>query len=152
MPRKREGKVVAYRPRSTRSTWRTCAPTSPVWASNSWWPGRESGVTTLADIEAAVDEETACVLVQHPNFFGCLEDVEGMAEIAHRAGALLVQVFDPISLGLLKTPGQLGADIAVAEGQSLCTNMQFGGPYLGIMAWPRKICTAIARPHYRPDR
>ena len=57
-----------------------------------------------------------------------------IAELAHRKGALLVQVFDPISLGLLRRPGDLGADIAVAEGQSLGTPMQYGGPYLGIMA------------------
>ncbi len=83
---------------------------------------------------AAVDDQTACVLIQHPNFFGCLEDVAAAAEIAHDAGALLVQAFDPISLGLLKRPAELGADIAVAEGQSLGTPMLFGGPYLGIMA------------------
>ena len=60
---------------------------------------------------------TALVL-QQPNFFGCLEDVRAAAEIAHEAGAMLVQVFDPISLGLLKCPADLGADIAVAEGQN----------------------------------
>ena len=92
------------------------------------------GTVDLEQLEAAVDDRTACVLVQHPNFFGCLEDVPQMAELAHRHGALLVQVFDPISLGLLRRPGDLGADIAVAEGQSLGTPMQYGGPYLGIMA------------------
>ena len=75
----------------------------------------------------------ACSL-QHPNFFGCLEDVAAIAKIAHDAGALLVQSFDPISLGLLKRPGDLGADVAVAEGQSLGTPLLYGGPYLGIMA------------------
>jgi glycine dehydrogenase subunit 1 len=84
--------------------------------------------------EDAVDEETACVLLEHPNFFGCLEDVASAAEIAHRAGALLVQVFDPISLGLLRRPAELGADIVVAEGQCLGTPLLYGGPYLGIMA------------------
>jgi glycine dehydrogenase subunit 1 len=92
------------------------------------------GVAKPADIAAAVDNETACVLLQHPNFFGCLEDVAGIARIAHEAGALLVQSFDPISLGLLKRPGDLGADVAVAEGQSLGTPLLYGGPYLGIMA------------------
>ena len=92
------------------------------------------GTVDLEQLEAAVDDRTACVLVQHPNFFGCLEDVPQMAELAHRKGALLVQVFDPISLGLLRRPGDLGVDIAVAEGQSLGTPMQYGGPYLGIMA------------------
>ncbi len=94
----------------------------------------DDGTTDLAALRAAVDDQTACVLIQHPNFFGALEDVAAEAEIAHAAGALLVQVFDPISLGLLKRPADLGADIAVAEGQSLGTPMLFGGPYLGIMA------------------
>src|SRR6478672_4647058 len=93
-----------------------------------------TGAVKPADIAAAVDGETACVLLQHPNFFGCLEDVAAIAKIAHDAGALLVQSFDPISLGLLKRPGDLGADVAVAEGQSLGTPLLYGGPYLGIMA------------------
>jgi glycine dehydrogenase subunit 1 len=94
----------------------------------------KNGVVTPADVAAAVDNQTACVLLQHPNFFGCLEDVSAIAKIAHDAGALLVQSFDPISLGLLKRPGDLGADVAVAEGQSLGTPLLYGGPYLGIMA------------------
>ncbi len=85
-------------------------------------------------LAAAVNGETACVLMQHPNFFGCLEPVERLTEIAHAAGALAVVSVDPISLGLLKRPGQYGADIVVAEGQSLGSPMSFGGPYLGIMA------------------
>jgi glycine dehydrogenase subunit 1 len=92
------------------------------------------GAVDMDALAAAVDSQTACVLIQHPNFFGCLEQVQAIARIAHDAGALLVQSFDPISLGLLKRPGDLGADIAVAEGQSLGTPMMFGGPYLGIMA------------------
>jgi glycine dehydrogenase subunit 1 len=92
------------------------------------------GVVDPAQVAAAVDDETACVLVQHPNFFGCLEDVAALAKIAHERGALLVQSFDPISLGVLKRPGDLGADVAVAEGQSLGTPLLYGGPYLGIMA------------------
>jgi glycine dehydrogenase subunit 1 len=92
------------------------------------------GIVNTADLAAAVDQETACVLLQHPNFFGCLENVSAIAKIAHEAGALLVQSFDPISLGLLKRPGDLGADVAVAEGQSLGTPLLYGGPYLGIMA------------------
>jgi glycine dehydrogenase subunit 1 len=93
-----------------------------------------SGVVSPAEVAKAVDSDTACVLVQHPNFFGCLEDVAALAKIAHDIGALLVQSFDPISLGLLKRPGDLGADVAVAEGHTLGTPLQFGGPYLGIMA------------------
>jgi len=96
------------------------------------------GTLAPADLEAAVDQRTACVLVQHPNFFGCLEEVDAIARIAHRAGALLIAAVDPISLGLLERPGDYGADIAVAEGQSLGIPMAFGGPYLGIMACGEK--------------
>jgi glycine dehydrogenase subunit 1 len=96
--------------------------------------GTPEGTVPLADLAAAVDDKTACVLVQYPNFFGCIEEVEMIAQIAHDAGALLVVAFDPISLGLLKRPGDLGADVVVAEGQSLGSPMAYGGPYLGIMA------------------
>jgi len=96
--------------------------------------GTPEGQIPLDDLARVVDDRTACVLVQHPNFFGCLEQVEEIANIAHQSGAMLVQSFDPISLGLLKRPGDLGADIAVAEGQSLGNPMAFGGPYLGVMA------------------
>lgn len=92
------------------------------------------GAVSMERLAAAVDERTACVLIQHPNFFGCLEDVRQAAEIAHRAGALLVVAVDPMSLGVLARPGDYGADIVVAEGQSLGTPMSFGGPYLGILA------------------
>jgi glycine dehydrogenase subunit 1 len=85
-------------------------------------------------LAAAVDDRTGCVLVQHPNFFGCLEEVRALAQIAHQAGALFVAAVDPTSLGLLARPGDYGADIVVAEGQSLGNAMAFGGPYLGILA------------------
>jgi glycine dehydrogenase subunit 1 len=96
--------------------------------------GTPEGAVAPADLAAAVNDQTAGVLIQHPNFFGNLEEVEELAEIAHQAGALFVVAFDPISVGLLKRPGDYGADIAVAEGQSLGSPMSFGGPYLGIMA------------------
>jgi glycine dehydrogenase subunit 1 len=86
------------------------------------------------DLKRALDDQTSCIVVQHPNFFGCLEEVEALAHTAHARGALFIVSFDPISLGLLKRPGQYGADIAVAEGQSLGNPMAFGGPYLGILA------------------
>jgi len=92
------------------------------------------GAVTADELARAVDDRTACVLVQHPNFFGCLEDVRSLAEITHQAGALFVVSVDPISLGLLARPGDYGADIVVAEGQPLGSPMSFGGPYLGIMA------------------
>ncbi len=81
-----------------------------------------------------IDNQTACVLIQHPNFFGRYEDVAAIAKAAHAAGALVIQVFDPISIGLLRRPGDLGADIAVAEGQCLGNPLAYGGPYLGVMA------------------
>jgi glycine dehydrogenase subunit 1 len=96
--------------------------------------GTPEGTLTLEELSAAVDEQTACVFAQHPNFFGCLEEMEAIAKISHDAGALFIAAVDPISLGLLKRPGEYGADIIVAEGQSLGTPMQYGGPYLGIMA------------------
>ena len=96
--------------------------------------GTKEGTIFPADLEAAVNAETACVLVQHPNFFGCLEEVETLAAIAHKAGAMFIAAVDPISLGLLKRPGEYGADICVAEGQSLGNPMAYGGPYLGVIA------------------
>jgi len=96
------------------------------------------GVLAPEALDAAVDEQTACVLVQHPNFFGCLEEVEALAAAAHAKGALLIVAFDPVSLGVLKRPGDYGADIAVAEGQALGCPLSYGGPYLGILACREK--------------
>jgi len=96
------------------------------------------GVISPAELAAAINDDTACVLVQHPNFFGCLEEVEKLSQLAHDRGALFIVSVDPISLGLLKRPGDYGADIVIAEGQSLGSPMQFGGPYLGILACREK--------------
>ena len=93
-----------------------------------------AGTVDISELEAVVGDQTACVVVQQPNFFGCLEDVAAIGKRAHQFGALLVMSFDPLSVGMLKRPGDLGADIAVAEGQSLGIPLQFGGPYLGILA------------------
>ena len=91
------------------------------------------GVTPVATLkEAAVD--AACVVVQNPNFFGCVEDVAGAAEAAHAAGALMVASVNPTSLALLKAPGDVGADIAVGEAQALGIDMGFGGPWAGFIA------------------
>ncbi|MEN1678857.1 MAG: aminomethyl-transferring glycine dehydrogenase subunit GcvPA [Planctomycetota bacterium] len=101
------------------------------------------GVVDVDELRAALTDDTACVLLQHPNFFGALEDTDSITAVTHEAGALLVAVFDPISLGLLKRPGDWndgdGADIAVAEGQCLGSGQQYGGPYLGIMACREKL-------------
>ncbi|HZO89689.1 MAG TPA: aminomethyl-transferring glycine dehydrogenase subunit GcvPA [Chthonomonadaceae bacterium] len=96
------------------------------------------GVSSLEALRAAVGDQTACVIVQHPNFFGCLEDVAACVEIAHRAGALAVACVDPIALGLLKPPGEYDVDIVVGEGQSLGNAMAFGGPLLGFFACKQK--------------
>jgi glycine dehydrogenase subunit 1 len=80
------------------------------------------------------DADVAAVVVQHPNRYGLLEDVATIAEAAHGAGAKLIQVFDPMSLGILAPPGELGVDVAVAEGQPLGNHLSFGGPYLGLIA------------------
>jgi glycine dehydrogenase subunit 1 len=81
-----------------------------------------------------VDDDVAAVVVQHPNVFGILEPVTQLFTTAREGGAKAIQVFDPLSLGVLAPPGELGADIAVAEGQSLGNHLAFGGPYLGLIA------------------
>ncbi len=96
--------------------------------------GDENPEAELDDLVELLDENTACFIIQNPNFFGQLEPVDGLAEKVHAAGALLVVVVDPISLGLFKPPGEYGADIVVGEGQSLGNAIAFGGPYLGLFA------------------
>ncbi len=81
-----------------------------------------------------VGEDVACVIVQHPNAFGLLESVHEQFARARAGGARAIQVFDPLSLGVLAPPGELGADLAVAEGQVLGNHLSFGGPYLGVIA------------------
>jgi len=92
------------------------------------------GLPDRKRIAEALTDETAAVMLQNPNFFGCLDDVSDIARTAHERGALLVVSCYPVSLGLLKTPGAMGADIACGEGQSLGLPLSFGGPYLGFMA------------------
>ena len=81
----------------------------------------------------------ASVFVQSPNYHGCIEDVAKIVEVAHAAGAKVVMSANPVSLGLLATPGELGVDVAVGEGQPLGLPMSFGGPYLGIMCCTQKM-------------
>ncbi len=91
----------------------------------------------LADRNRIVDaltDDTAALIVANPNFFGCLDDVTDLAEAAHAKGALLICSVYPISLGMVKSPGEMGVDIATGEGQSLGLPLSFGGPYLGFMA------------------
>ncbi len=93
---------------------------------------------------AHLDDKTAAIVVQSPNFFGCLEDVARLAEQAHAAGALLiVAITEAMSLGLLKSPGASGADIVIAEGQSFGVPLSFGGPYVGLFATRDKYARQI---------
>ncbi|HXJ77331.1 MAG TPA: aminomethyl-transferring glycine dehydrogenase subunit GcvPA [Candidatus Methylomirabilis sp.] len=92
------------------------------------------GVTDLDALRKAVSSTTAAVVLQYPNFFGCLEDIATAAEITHAAEALLIVSADPVNLGVLTPPGALGADIVVGEGQSLGVPLSFGGPNLGVFA------------------
>lgn len=96
------------------------------------------GLANRDAILKALDDETGVILLQNPNFFGCIDDFTDIAEAAHAKGALLVVSCYPISLGILKTPGAMGADIVTGEGQSLGLPMSFGGPYLGFMATRKK--------------
>lgn len=96
---------------------------------------QESGTVDIEKVKELVDGETAAVYLQYPNFFGVIEPrVKEVGEIAHDRGALFITGIYPIALGLLRPPGELGADIAVGEGQSLGLGMNFGGPHLGIFA------------------
>jgi len=92
-----------------------------------------------AAVTDAIDAATACVVVQTPNVFGTATDVTAIAQAAHAAGALLIVVTtEAVSFGLLKSPGEMGADIAVAEGQSIGNGLNFGGPYVGLFATREK--------------
>jgi glycine dehydrogenase subunit 1 len=97
-------------------------------------PFTGDGLTSTAALRAAVDEQTAAVVVQQPNFFGGLEDLQAAVDLAHERGALFIAVVEPFSLGLLKTPGEYGVDIAVGETQALGNTLNFGGPHAGFMA------------------
>jgi len=102
--------------------------------------GDQNLETRLPQLTDMLDQDTACLIIQNPNFFGQLMDVGGLADAVHAVGALLVVVANPvISLGLLKPPGDYGADIVAAEGQPLGVGLNFGGPYLGISAAREKL-------------
>jgi len=89
----------------------------------------------LSGLISRIDEDTACVVVQYPDILGRISDLTPIAEAAHAKGALLVVVnTEPVALGAIKSPGEMGADIVVGEGQSLGVGLQFGGPYLGLFA------------------
>jgi glycine dehydrogenase subunit 1 len=97
-----------------------------------------NGTTDPDLLDGLLNENVAALLFQHPNFFGSLEDPEALINSAHRHGILAIMSVDPISLGLLKTPGALGADIAVGDGQALGNAMSLGGPTFGFFAARRE--------------
>lgn len=92
------------------------------------------GLPDFQALENAIDDQTAAIIVQNPNFFGAVLDYQRLFEQAHAKGALAILQVYPVLQSILKTPGEMGADVAVAEGQSLGLPLSFGGPYLGVMA------------------
>ncbi|WP_371374580.1 aminomethyl-transferring glycine dehydrogenase subunit GcvPA [Sporomusa aerivorans] len=101
--------------------------------------GYTDGQIDSNEAAAKLSKAVAAVIIQTPNFFGCLEDIKAMAALAHAQGALLITAVDPVSLALLEAPGKLGADIVVGEGQGLGIPLSFGGPYLGFFATTEKL-------------
>ncbi|MCK4259251.1 MAG: aminomethyl-transferring glycine dehydrogenase subunit GcvPA [Halanaerobiales bacterium] len=99
----------------------------------------KDGMTDLKDLESKLTEDIAAVICQYPNFFGIIEDLKMVADKAHENDSLMVINADPISLGMLKDPASLGADIVVGEGQSLGNSLNFGGPSFGFMATKQKL-------------
>jgi len=102
-----------------------------------------NGITDLTELEEKIDEDTSCVVVQNPNFFGCLEEVKEIEKIVHKFGSLYIVSVDPISLGLLIPPGDYNVDVAVGEGQALGNHLNFGGPYLGIFTCKKEFLRKV---------
>ena len=102
-----------------------------------------AGLADRQRIKKELNDHTAAIVLQNPNFFGCLDDFSDIAQLAHNCGALLIVSCYPISLGLVKTPGQMGADVVTGEGQSLGLPLSFGGPYLGFIATRKKFMRRI---------
>ena len=100
--------------------------------------GRESGLTRPEELASLIDDDTGCVVVESPNFFGLVEDLEAIGRAVKESKALFIVSVDPTSLGLLAPPSAFGADIVVGEGQALGNAMNFGGPNLGFMATTKK--------------
>jgi glycine dehydrogenase subunit 1 len=101
-------------------------------------PRLEAG-TDWAALAQAIDRETSCVVVQYPDILGRIDDMTALASACQAAGALLIAVVtEPVALGAIKAPGEMGADIVVGEGQSLGVGLQFGGPYVGLFACKAK--------------
>jgi glycine dehydrogenase subunit 1 len=101
-------------------------------------PLDESAATDAEALAAAIDGDTAAVFLQQPNFLGTVEDLQPLVDAAHEAGALVVAAVDPMTLGVLRPPGDYGVDIAVGEGQALGNRLDFGGPSFGFFAAQEK--------------
>ncbi len=104
----------------------------------------DDSARSLDELVGLLDGETALLVVAYPNFLGQIEDLKGLADKVHAAGALLAIVADPIALALFKTPGELGADMVVGDGQPLGIPLSFGGPYLGFFACTKKLVRKIS--------
>jgi len=105
----------------------------------SYAPPRLTAETDLEALAGMVGDDTSCVVVQYPDVLGRIADLAPLAEAAHAKGALLVVVVtEPVALGAIRSPGEMGADIVVGEGQSIGVGLQFGGPYLGLFATREK--------------
>lgn len=104
---------------------------------------QKDGITDIEYFKNMDNKNAACLLIQSPNYYGLIENGSKAAEMAHTVGAKFIMSCNPISLGILKTPGECGADIAVGEGQPLGLPLSFGGPYLGFMACSRKMSRNI---------
>lgn len=94
----------------------------------------EDGITSVSGLESRIDNNTACVLVQTPNFFGCLEETEKLVGLTHKNEAIFVACVNPMSLGIIKPPGEYGADVAVGDIQALGNYINYGGPHAGFFA------------------
>jgi glycine dehydrogenase subunit 1 len=103
-----------------------------------------SRLSTLDSLSSLIDDNTALIIVQYPDFFGRIYDYTELIETAHRLGSLVCVAANPIALGLLKTPGELGADIVVGEGQPLGIPLSYGGPYLGFFATRKQFIHKMA--------
>jgi glycine dehydrogenase subunit 1 len=103
----------------------------------------KNGQMDIDDLKQKLNKDIAAVIIESPNFFGVIEDIESVKDLIHENKSLLIISSDPLSLAILKSPGELGADIAVGDGQSLGNPLNYGGPYLGFMAVTKKLMRKI---------
>ncbi|MEA1974677.1 MAG: aminomethyl-transferring glycine dehydrogenase subunit GcvPA [Bacillota bacterium] len=101
------------------------------------------GVTDINNLKEKINKDVAGIIVQSPNFFGIVEDIEPIEKVTHENKSILIQSVDPMSLGILKNPGELGVDIAVGDAQCFGNPLNFGGPYLGFIATTKKLLRKI---------